>query len=89
MKRTLFIVLAIAQVVFATNIHCSNCAKKVKENVGFEKGVKELTADAATKQVTVTFDTAKTDTTTLAKAINRLGYSAKVVDYKLVEKRKK
>lgn len=79
------IVLAIVQVVFATSIHCANCGKKVQENISFEKGVKDLKVDVPTKQVTVTFNTAKTDTTKLKKAINKLGYSAEVVEYKVIK----
>ena len=79
------IVLAIVQVVFATSIHCANCSKKVQENISFEKGVKDLKVDVPTKQVTVTFNTAKTDTTKLKKAINKLGYSAEVVEYKVIK----
>lgn len=89
MKKSLIIVLGIAQVVFATNIHCGKCAEKVRENISFEKGVTALEADAKTKLVTISFNTEKTDTTTLAKAINKLGYNAKVVDYKLLNKSKK
>ncbi|MBQ1649003.1 MAG: heavy-metal-associated domain-containing protein [Bacteroidales bacterium] len=83
--RNLMIVLAIVQVVFATSIHCANCGKKVQENISFEKGVKDLKVDVPTKQVTVTFNTAKTDTTKLKKAINKLGYSAEVVEYKVIK----
>ena len=79
------IVLAIVQVVFATSIHCANCGKKVQENISFEKGVKDLKIDVPTKMVTVTFNTAKTDTTKLKKAINKLGYSAEVVEYKVIK----
>ena len=79
------IVLAIVQVVFATSIHCANCSTKVQENISFEKGVKDLKVDVPTKQVTVTFNTAKTDTTKLKKAINKLGYSAEVVEYKVIK----
>ena len=79
------IVLTIVQVVFATSIHCANCGKKVQENVSFEKGVKDLKVDVPTKMVTVTFNTAKTDTTKLKKAINKLGYSAEVVEYKVIK----
>ena len=79
------IVLAIVQVVFATSIHCANCGKKVQENISFEKGVKDLKVDVPTKQVTVTFNTAKTDTTKLKNAINKLGYSAEVVEYKVIK----
>ena len=83
--RNLMIILALVQVVFATSIHCASCGKKVQENIAFEKGVKDLKVDVPSKQVTVTFNPAKTDTVKLKKAINKLGYDAVVVDYKVVK----
>lgn len=68
-------------VVFKTSIDCKNCVKKVVENVSFEKGVTDLDADLRTKNVTITFDAAKTDTLNLAKAIRKLGYTADVVKF--------
>lgn len=58
---------------------------KVKENVGFEKGVKDLKVDVPTKTITVVFNPARTDTVKLKKAINKLGYEAEVIDYKVVK----
>ena len=74
-------ILAIVQVVFATSIHCANCGKKVQENIAFEKGVKDLKVDVPSKTVTVVFNDSKTDTLKLKKAINKLGYTADVVEY--------
>ncbi|MBQ9463322.1 MAG: heavy-metal-associated domain-containing protein [Bacteroidales bacterium] len=83
--RNVMIVLAVVQVVFATSIHCASCGKKVQENISFEKGVKDLKVDVETKKVTVTFNSAKTDTVKLKKALNKLGYSAEIVDYKIIK----
>lgn len=66
-------------VVFQTNIHCANCAKKVRENISFEKGVVGLEIEVDTKIVKVTFDPAKTSVEKLAAAINKLGYTAEVI----------
>ena len=63
-------------VTFKTNIHCKNCIKKVNDNIPFEKGVKDLEISLEDKLVTVTFDPSKTDEATLAKAIEKLGYTA-------------
>lgn len=79
------IILAVVQVVFATSIHCANCGKKVQENIAFEKGVKDLKVDVPGKTVTVTFNPAKTDTLKLKKALNKLGYEAEVIDYKVIK----
>lgn len=63
-------------VTFSVGMHCANCAKKVKENISFEKGVKDLEVNAETKLVKVTFDPSKTSAYKLQKAIERLGYTA-------------
>ena len=87
MKNCLFVVLAVLfRVIFVTSIDCEHCATKVRENVSFEKGVKDLKVNVPDKTVTITFDSAKTDTLKLGKAINKLGYTAKVVEYKQVKK---
>ena len=83
--KNLLIVLSIVQVVFATSIHCANCGRKVQENIAFEKGVKDLKVDVPGKTVTVVFNDSKTDTLKLKKALNKLGYQAEVIEYKIVK----
>lgn len=83
--RQFMILLALVQVVFASNIHCANCSRKVQENIAFEKGVKDLKVDVEGKTITVVFNPAKTDTLKLKKAINKLGYTADVVEYNTVK----
>lgn len=85
MKKQLIVVLAIAQVVFLTSIECKDCVRKVQENISFEKGVKDLSCDLPSGKVTVTFNTSKTDTLKLQKAVEKLGFSAKVVEYKEIK----
>ncbi len=79
------ILLALVQVVFASNIHCANCSRKVQDNIAFEKGVKDLKVDVEGKTITVVFNPAKTDTLKLKKAINKLGYTADVIEYNTVK----
>lgn len=83
--KYLMIALALVQVVFLTSLHCGNCARKIEDNVSFEKGVKDLAVSVPDKTVTITFNPAKTDTVSLRKAINALGYKAKVVEYKKIK----
>lgn len=71
----------IKKVVYCTDLDCENCAKKIRENVSFEKGVKDLSVDVPTKTVEIQFDSLKTDTLKLRKSINSLGYSATVASY--------
>lgn len=64
----------------SANIHCENCAKKVRENIGFEKGVKGLEVSVADRTVTITYDPAKTDVVTLLAAMRKIGYPATIIE---------
>jgi copper chaperone CopZ len=68
-----------AQIVFAVNMHCHNCEQKIKKNIPYEKGVKDLTTDLDRKQVIVKYRTSKTDKEKLKKAIEKLGYTCEEV----------
>lgn len=72
----------IKEVTYVTSLHCDKCAKKISENVSFEKGVKELKIDVDKKTVTIKYDASKTDAEKLAAAIRKLGYSAEVIPAK-------
>jgi len=71
----------LSTVVYCTSIDCENCAKKIRENVSFEKGVKDLKVDLSSRTVKIEFDPSRTDTLRLEKAINKLGYEARVVRF--------
>lgn len=60
---------------FSVSMHCENCVRKITENISFEKGVKDLEISLEDKEVTVTYDPAKTDPDRLAEAIRSLGYT--------------
>ena len=47
----------------------------------FEKGVKDVSVNLPDQTVKIVFDESKTDTLTLAKAIRKLGYEAKVIEF--------
>ncbi|HRZ41605.1 MAG TPA: heavy-metal-associated domain-containing protein [Bacteroidales bacterium] len=64
-------------VKFSVNMHCASCQQKIMENLPFEKGVKEVKADLATKIVEVTYDAKKTDPEKIKAAIQKLGYEVK------------
>ena len=46
-------------VEFLTDIDCAGCAKKVTNTIPYEKGVKDVKVDVATKTVSVTYDASK------------------------------
>ena len=60
-------------VVFkVSQMHCENCEKKVKNNMRFEKGVKE-------KTVSITYDAEKTDVKKLQAGFKKFNYEAEFV----------
>lgn len=65
-------------VVFDVDLHCQGCINKIEKNIAFEKGVKDLRCDLATKTVTVVFDSEKTSVEKLQKAFEAIGKPAKV-----------
>lgn len=54
---------------------CSHCENSVKAEIGKLNGIKEVTADAKTNTVRVTFDSGKTDIKAIEQAIDEAGYS--------------
>ena len=67
------------QVVFSVNMHCHNCEQKVKKNIPYEKGVKDLTTDLEKQLVTIKYQTDKTDKAKLKKSIEKLGFTCEEV----------
>jgi len=65
----------VEQVVFSVSMDCHNCEMKVKKNIPYEKGVKDLTTDLSKKLVTITYQADKTDKAKLKKAIEKLGFT--------------
>jgi len=66
----------VSEVVFATNMHCENCVKKIKENISFVKGVKGLEVSLKAQTIKIKYDNRKTNEKALADAIKKLGYKA-------------
>lgn len=64
--------------VFQTDVDCETCAKKVDNSIPYQKGVKEVKVDVSTQQVTVTYDTAKTNDEALLKAFKKVRVNAEV-----------
>ena len=71
----------IKTVVFTTNpqMHCENCEKKIKGNLRFEKGVKNIITDLKTKTVTIEYDADKTNVQNLIKGFKKIKYEASEV----------
>ena len=57
-------------------MHCENCEKKIKDNLRFEKGVKEIETNIEAQRVTVTYDASKTNVDNIIKGFDKFGYKA-------------
>lgn len=64
----------VREVVFTADFDCENCAKKIRENVSFEKGVKDLKVTVENKTIALKYDPAKTSEAVLKASIEKLGY---------------
>ena len=71
----------IKEVTFNVHLHCQNCVKKVRENLSFEKGVKDLHICMEDQIVALKYDASKTNEETLKKAIVKLGVEVKGVSH--------
>lgn len=60
-------------------MHCANCEKKIKENIRFEKGIKDIKTDLKTKTVTVTYDAEKTNVERIITGFKKIKYDAREV----------
>ena len=67
-------------VVFkVSQMHCEKCEKKVKDNMRFEKGLKDISTEVKTKMVTITYDAEKTNVKKLQAGFNKFKYEAEFV----------
>jgi copper chaperone CopZ len=71
----------IKEVTFKAHIHCENCVKKIRENISFEKGVKDLHVCMEDQIISIKYDAAKTNEETLKNAIIKLGVEVKGVSH--------
>lgn len=69
----------IKTVVFTTTpqMHCENCEKKIKGNLRFEKGVKDIQTNIEKQTVTVTYDADKTTPEKIQEGFKKFKYEAR------------
>lgn len=71
--------------VFATDIECEHCAKKITDNVAsLGKGIEDVKVDVASKQVTVKYDATKNNDANIIKGLASLKVKASVKGGKTV-----
>ena len=68
----------IKTVVFTTNpeMHCESCENKIKGNLRFEKGVKNILTDLKAKTITIEYDADKTNVQNLIRGFRKIKYEA-------------
>jgi len=89
MKRTILVcaMMLTAVVILAKDIktvvvttipemHCESCEKKIKGNLRFEKGIKNIITDLKTKTVTIEYDADKTNVQNIIKGFKKIKYEA-------------
>lgn len=66
--------------VFTTQpqIHCSNCENKIKGNLKFEKGVKDIVTNLEDKTITIKYDADKTSVEKLIEAFAKIDFAASI-----------
>lgn len=73
-------------VQFITSMTCEACVNTIMDNLPREKGVKDVRTDLANKTVTITFLKDKNTADKLKRSIEKLGYTAKLIDPKKEKK---
>ena len=67
------------KVVYTTKMHCHSCEAKIKENISFVRGIKDLDIYLKTQTVEIVYDPAKTSETKIEEAFKKLGYPVKKI----------
>lgn len=67
--------------IFTTTpqMHCINCETKIKKNLRFVKGIKDITTSVPNQTVTIKYDANKTSVATILEAFKKIGYDARTV----------
>lgn len=67
--------------VFTTNpqMHCINCETKIKKNLRFVKGIKDIQTSVPNQTVTIKYDADKTSVDAILKAFEKIGYAARTL----------
>ena len=63
-------------IVIKTSAQCEMCEERILNELNMHKGVKKVEFNLPTKEVTITYNAAKTSEDKLREAISKIGYSA-------------
>lgn len=59
---------------------CQNCENKIKKNLRFEKGIKDIETNLAEQRVTIEYDADKTNPEKIEEAFHKIGYNVAVIN---------
>lgn len=78
----------IKTLVLTTNpqMHCEGCETKIKSNIRFEKGVKQIETDIPNQKVTIEYDAEKTTPEKIQEGFKKIGYDTEIVEDESVSK---
>lgn len=71
--------LQVLVVTTTPQMHCSNCETKIKKNLRYVKGIKDIVTNVEKQTVTITYDAAKVTPEKIIKQFESFGYTAKEV----------
>ena len=69
-------------------MHCANCEKKIKDNIRFEKGIKNIETNLGTKTVTIEYDADKTNVQNIIEGFKKIKYEATEVKEEATKEQK-
>lgn len=58
-------------------MHCSNCEKKIKDNIRWVKGTKKVDTSVPRQEVVITYDRRRATYDDYVKAFAKIGYEVK------------
>ena len=70
-------------------MHCASCENKIKGNLRFEKGVKQIECDIPQQRVTITYDAEKATPNAIIQSFGKFGYKATEVKQDQKKEQKK
>ena len=72
--------LATLVVTTTPQMHCQKCENKIKSNIRFVKGVKDIQTSVEKQQVSISYDANKSTVADFEKAFQKIGYKITVLD---------
>ena len=76
------------QVRATAQMHCVNCENKIKKNIRFVKGVKEIKTSVPDQKVTIIYQKDKSTYEDFVKAFSKIGYKIDRYAYECIPDKK-